>query len=546
MKKYFDAEHLRKLFAFYWIHGVLLAVEIAFVFWILRKGFLFRGYVQVEQGKSWWTLLGPYAAPVAGLFGGSVALWTYNRSHKQKQEHFDRQSLDAQFTDILNRLSNKDSAAIRANAALRLAEMARQQAPGKNKGITPESYPFFERASSQLATMLHMEDEQVVRDEVIKAIGKMAEFAEKGNQHLLHILIANLADANRSAKKAFIDALAQFTYFTNHEADYLQELSGIARLSISHSATLLCLESLIQEDECLNAAVYYGTLRNAQSQEVAHEHEKEVHINIRSRSAKLVDTRNALVIALRSLSIPSDVPEDLTQLRNWRRTFPIDLNSCFLAGVNLLNVHLPGADMNYTHLQGSRFDGADLRGARLVRAQAQNTKFMSQELKKGSKLQGARLEHAYLSVSTFLHADMTGTILFAAHLQDAFVGSCILKEAYISNAELQRTSFAGSILTNAMIGGAIVVEGVNENSISQLWCNTNVEEADFHNAPPHAGGILDNELLDKFHRAFLNKAFHNVEMKEVEERKVSSNAEVYRQETEASNVPIELGHKPGA
>ena len=99
-------------------HIALIAVEAALVFYIVRHGFLFQGSVQVEKDKSWWTLLGPYAAPVAGVFGGAVALWTYFKSHNQKQEHFERQALDGQFRDILDRFTATDPST-RASAANR-------------------------------------------------------------------------------------------------------------------------------------------------------------------------------------------------------------------------------------------------------------------------------------------------------------------------------------------------------------------------------------------------------------------------------------------
>jgi hypothetical protein len=67
------------------------------------------------------------------VIGGLIALWQFDRTHRQRQEQFDRKELQDQFVDIENRLASTEPT-MRANAALRLAEFGKSLRPGRGNG----------------------------------------------------------------------------------------------------------------------------------------------------------------------------------------------------------------------------------------------------------------------------------------------------------------------------------------------------------------------------------------------------------------------------
>lgn len=125
---------------------------------------------------------------VLGLFGtvgGLITLWTYNRNHDQRERemqqrqqqfkdeqaqdkiHFARTEQANQFKDILDRFASADEKT-RANAALRLGELAREILPGIEAGAVRNeaNNPFFIPAASALSVGLMTEDSANVRQAI--------------------------------------------------------------------------------------------------------------------------------------------------------------------------------------------------------------------------------------------------------------------------------------------------------------------------------------------------------------------------------------------
>lgn len=77
--------------------------------------------LKLPEGKTWLDL--PWQA-IAGLLGGSIALWTYWISKRQKDEHFEREELAKRFTDIVASVANAENPVVRMAGLLRLVDHA--------------------------------------------------------------------------------------------------------------------------------------------------------------------------------------------------------------------------------------------------------------------------------------------------------------------------------------------------------------------------------------------------------------------------------------
>jgi hypothetical protein len=367
-------------------HLLAIVVELllaAVLVRLLRSGHIVVLQVPVEKGSVWWVQF-PWFAPAA-VFTGVIALVTFAFTRAQNQEHFerqqaaelerfDRQELDDLFIDIQNRFSS-GSAIMRANAGIRLAEMAEMHLPGKPAIRTCENYPFFSRAASQLAAALHMETEQAVRDEVMKALLRMTEFASEGNQALFTLQIAELACANRNAGKAFMEALARYcSLFEKITDDDLRPLVGFAPFCLKPNTTLISLRDLASSKKCRDAASVYAALRAAERAGALRDWEPEERRRllpeIRSAAARLIDTRIALVLALHARSAP-DIHSRLLGLPEGERPPKAqpDLHEAQLQGADLHGAQLQGACLADAHLQGAILARAQLLGAQLQGAE---------------------------------------------------------------------------------------------------------------------------------------------------------------------------------
>jgi hypothetical protein len=370
---------------------LLLAVEVLLAACVIRwigSGHLLVLRITAERGSLWWTQFPWYAA--AAAFAGAIALVTFlftraqnqqqfERQQAAEQERFDRQELCALFIDIQNRFAS-ENAMMRANAAIRLAEMAQTLLPGKSAVRARENYPFFSRTASQLAAALHMEQDQAVRDEVMKALNRMKEFARGGDQALLEIQINELADANRSAQKGFVEALARYcSLFPERTDDNLRPLIGLAPFCLAPHRTLVVLRDLAASKKCRDAASVHAALRAAQRSGAVGVSEAEDRLRVlpdlQSNAARLIDTRTALVCALHARRAP-EMPSPRQDLLGGEIAphGRLDLRETQLQGANLQRTHLQGAILDDAQLQEANLQGTQLQGARLYGAHMEGTK----------------------------------------------------------------------------------------------------------------------------------------------------------------------------
>ena len=346
----------------------------------------------------------------------------YGRKEAQERTNYDRKALADEFSDILNRFSS-DKSAIKANAAIRLAEMAETQRPDAARDFTPANYPYFPRATSQLTAALHMETEDSVRAEIVKALNRMTEFAKNNeSESFQHLLVNELADANRTAKKAFIKAVAEYMahfseideetemrfedIITDEKSQMLNQLSIVAPFCVGKNAkyaTRAWQAALMSTEEYKAATTLCVAVRRASSPE---ERQKQDHLSIepvRLYAARLMDTRNVLAVALRVLHPPKDAPTTLEEWEKWKRPNQLLLAECFLAGASFGAAQLQGVSLARAQLQGASLFGAQLQGASLFKAQ----------------LQGASLAWAHLQGALLNSAQLQGASLRNAHLQEA-------------------------------------------------------------------------------------------------------------------------------
>ena len=347
-----------------------------------------------------------------------------------EQERFDRQQLANEFTDILNRFATENPL-MRASAASRLAEMAIRPLPGNTPEVTASNFFFFPRVSAQLATALHMDGEQAVRDEVIKAIKRMADFSHHGDQVLLLLQIDDLADANRSAKNAFIETLAEYcSWPENSLVDdvALRPLVGFTRFCDEMTGhTLYCVRDLVDSSECQNAILVQKTLRQSKvattgGDSAPNDNCDEYAATLRKlqkQAANLRDTRDALCVCLDHLARPSTLPASPTDLLVWRRSKALNLSGCFLAGANLSRTQLQGAS-----LIGSYLEGAYLFEAGLERA-----------ILSGANMQEARLDTAHIEAANLELTRLQGAHMWHVHMDYVFLHDTRFEEEAVGDRE---------------------------------------------------------------------------------------------------------------
>lgn len=421
---------------------------------------------------------------------------------KQERLHFEHKELQEQFADIQNRLASPEPS-IRANAALRLGMFATTIAPGLEKGAPriEENNPYFLPAASQLATALTLEENPAIRKAILDALKRMDEFAKpEPGQQLLHELIERLADANRTAKDAFIVAIGEWvsgnpdweeaeTRFIDNqgrtvEDDLFDLLSSIAAFSSEKEKTQICLDDLMSEDRVSekfrvkipgkydkHREIYRAKLRYLSEEEKA----KAVALllpRLETTAHQLRDTRDALSRALNALeAVGIEFP------KNWTRPKPLSLHSCFLAGnyfdSDLSNTHLQGADLSFAYLQGANIAGAHWEQAKLYKAKLQSSHL------EGTKLQGANLAVAQMQNANLSWAKLQGAHLESAQLQGTILREAKLQEASLISAQVKAADFSKTQLQATKLGGLYVQEEVSDKLPRTNFDDANWKEADF-------------------------------------------------------------------
>jgi uncharacterized protein YjbI with pentapeptide repeats len=437
----------------------------ALVVFLILAGIFYRFVTQIKEitvpkDAHWWTPWIPVIAALIATAGALITVYTnkrlsehqFNERQKTEQNHFDRQAMEALFTDILNRFAS-ENLIIRANAAIRLGDMSRKNWPGRDAEKTPDNYPFFPDAASQLAAALHMEDNQAVRDEVVKALGRMTEFARDDDQKLLHVLIHELADANRSARTAFVDALAEAcSRLQTLAPDDLSSLIPFASLCGSDELSWACLVSLAQSRQCSTATKAKAIRRKVRTQEEQKAADLRLLPDIESRADRLMATRDALATSLRALAAPKDMPSNATECKAWKRATPLALRGCLLAGAHLVEAQFQGADLEGAFLYEANLTRAQLRGARMMR----------------SECQAANLTDAHAQGANFCEAQLQHAVLHRAQLQEGFLGWTNLMQAKLAGADFTGADLNGTRLFEADVKGGTTTDVYGLAEIDRL------------------------------------------------------------------------------
>lgn len=145
----------------------------------------------------------------------------------------------------------------------------------------------------------------------------------------------------------------------------------------------------------------------------------------------------------------------------WRQRHPKvvpDLRGLVLAGgslrgFNLRRVRLDDANLSRADLAGVHLEGASLKGAKLISAE------LSSVHAQKVNLSGANCRGATLSQGDFRAAVcLDGTYLAHANLRGANFTRARMIEATLSRADLTRACFDGANLTRASLGDAILDE----------------------------------------------------------------------------------------
>jgi hypothetical protein len=317
-----------------------------------------------------WQAIATFLAAMVALVSILVARRQtqahFEARQNAEQQRFEREALDRQFRDILDRLS-AERQFMRANAAIRLAEFAEQTMPGQSSS----DYPFFARATAQLVAALLLEPDDAVQNEVVKAIGRLARFTS-ARQHLLRELLGQLADANRSSALRFMEALAAFLSPGEITPEQIETATHITRFDGWDVKARAIVEDIIDSDRFkrVRARVVATVAPN--------DEERPVQLN--ATAQRLIRLRDTLAGALKKMT-PSDDLE------------PLHLEYCFLSGADLMTVDLSRAHLLRSFLAGSYLNNAVLRDADLEEAHLQYTGKFNIDFR-GADLSGADLRNA--------------------------------------------------------------------------------------------------------------------------------------------------------
>jgi uncharacterized protein YjbI with pentapeptide repeats len=369
----------------------------------------------------------------------------FDEKQDADQVHFESQTLDTQFTDVQTRFASADPIQ-RAYAAVRLTELATTRSPLWHEGPDERKYPHFPRAVSLLSTALHMEPSGDVRKHVKKAIQKLAEFDGRlknkdGIQTLLRSLVRELADANRNAKSAFIDALAKYfalrpdvvrdEFVLDASSLPLTDLTG----TCEESCWRVCIRVIVGTPACRDGIQQYARLRRTYTKIERADYDRKVFQEIRAAQTILIDSRDALTLALRQIKEPAKdigVEDRPGSLKGER----LPLENTFLAGGVLFEANLQWAVMTDAILCGARLDNAYLQNAKLEGAHLQEAiltdSYLCGATLRAASLQGADLRWASLRKARFYSAKLDGANMFQVRMtneEDAESAIPTFKEA---------------------------------------------------------------------------------------------------------------------
>jgi len=431
-------KRLRDCFNLYWENWRILWICLiaAAIYWKVSPSLPgmyqeFIAFLQRPAGdnKQNWTYFFPSAAT---LLGGSVLLLTSIYNYRQKNIQFDRDALEKQFKDVQDRFASADDKT-RANAALQLAEMATIRYPGRGRAYTAKNNPFFARAASQFAIAINMEKDSGVRAAIMEALRIMTTFAtDKPGEEHLHFLIRVLADANRTAYRNFLKALA--TYWVAQPQAYIEktweQLAVAASFCEDKELNQSVLEAQTHTTPFLNDCHILKELRRTTTDAAERKKSDATLLTDLQESAdRLKQTREVLAHCLRVVD----------------KIERIEFLGTFLAGSDLREAQLQGANLHGAQLQGADLHGAQLQGAYLREAQLQGANLWEAQLQGadlyGAQLQGARLYKAQLQGANLREALLQGADLNETQLKDAKVSFSTLDKAINVDGSWREANF---------------------------------------------------------------------------------------------------------
>lgn len=336
------------------------------------------------------------------------------------------------------------------------------------------------------------------------AIGRMATFAKGGQERddcLLYPLIQKAVNANQLTKEAFIEALAEYGAVSDltivetaeKSENALDLLITLTAFTDKPATTLACLRTLKETDQYKAHYQVQLSRREAakRSDDAKKEREKADALlieKVEGKAARLRDARDAIVVCLKDLVRPAELPEEngdpkaiLVFLEAhieaqgtedaricWHHLPHVNLQRCFLTGADLGGSHLEGTFLSEAHLEGADLGWAHLEGTTLFRAH----------------LEYAYLEMAHLEEANLNLAYLEGATLLRAHLEGAHS-----IRAHLEGADLSRTELEGANLNCAYLEGVDLIkahlEGANLSETHLEGANlswTHLEDADLSGA----------------------------------------------------------------
>ena len=389
----------------------------------------------------------------------------FKEDQRQKQIQFEEKAQADRFNDIQNRFADKDDKT-RASAALRLAEMGKEVLPGlfasgASPAFTEENFPYFLRAVSPLARALHMEENEAVLGAVKEALGTLASFTKgkDGDDRLLHKMITKIYDANITTKKKFTKALAEYKASEPGDGD-MDLLESITRFTNEEEATKTVLLCFMNTDYYKGKQALFLKISEGRKND---DETSSLLLLVEKEAVHLTSARDALQVALKSLSRPVGAPLDDADAdiwSNYKPTTSVIIKFAFLAGADLREVYLPKSSLNECDLQGAFLGKARLQGAFIENANAQNAK-LGRAFCQGAELGGTQLQKAKL-VNTWLQ----NVGCFGANFEAADMHGAKVADSSLNNAENIPLTVGGSDFRFYENGKTAV--GKDKNLISQL------------------------------------------------------------------------------
>jgi uncharacterized protein YjbI with pentapeptide repeats len=394
------------------------------------------------------------AAQVAlAIIGAAVALGTFGLTFQQKQTQAKRDALNEDFHHLLEMFVRSDNPMARSAAAVQLAERAQCPNPGSPRRKSSANYPDYQRAASHLARGINFELDGRVQDSLDQAIKQLASFDCELRQELHPLLVSSLANANRLAFDAFIDALGEYWVA---RGGHLHS-SPFGCRSLLAEVFDLCSRSHVLSDRAVllrvlgtkgrSAIARHQLQREAGGKEPMDRGSDEFYyfLNRLHNAAKQLDlAQSALVGALRNLESVS-LPNRRVDEERPVRSPHLDLSRCYLSGWHCRSSQLQGIDLTEAVMIDKLCDGADMRHCTMSEAEFRHSNFHYADLRfcKAFELSASR---ACFQEADLRHARLIGCDLRFADFAKADLGDCDLSESNLRGADLRGANLRGTRL----------------------------------------------------------------------------------------------------